>query len=182
MMYFDESLMKEGAGVGLFIVSPLGVHMSYMFHIHFPASNHVAEYEALINGLRIAIKLGIQRLEVRGNSRKSASWRTSSMASSSNEAADTLAKMASGQKPIPTDIFTSDQCKPSVCYEEPERVGNEQSVPGSGAQQPPTPSDLEVMELDGEPAVEPDPPSDWRMPYLNYLLREVHPTDKTEAR
>ena len=51
--------MKKGASVGLVFVSPLGVHMRYMVHLHFPSSNNMAEYEALINGLRIAIKLGI---------------------------------------------------------------------------------------------------------------------------
>ena len=60
--------MKKGAGVGLVFVSPLGVRMRYMVHLHFPASNNVAEYEALINCLRIAIELGIRRLDIRGNS------------------------------------------------------------------------------------------------------------------
>ena len=58
-MYFDGSLMKEGAGVGLVFVSPLRVCMMYMVHIHFPASNNVAKYEALINGLCFTIKLRI---------------------------------------------------------------------------------------------------------------------------
>ena len=58
-MYFDGSLMKKGGGVGLVFVSPLGVRMKYMVCIHFPASNNVAEYEPLINGLRITIELGI---------------------------------------------------------------------------------------------------------------------------
>jgi len=58
-MYFDGSLMK-GAGMGLVFVSPLEVRMKYMVCIHFPASNNVAEYEALINSLRIAVELGIQ--------------------------------------------------------------------------------------------------------------------------
>ena len=68
MMYFDGSLMKKGAGMGLVFVSPLEVHMRYIVRIHFPASNNVAEYEALINGLHIAIELGIRRLDVRGDS------------------------------------------------------------------------------------------------------------------
>jgi len=55
MMYFDESLMKAGAGVGLLFISPLSVHMRYVIRIHFAASNNVTEYEALVNGLRIAI-------------------------------------------------------------------------------------------------------------------------------
>ena len=67
-MYFNGSLMKKGAGVGLVFVSPLGVRMRYMVHLHFPSSNNVAEYEALINGLRIAIELGIRCLDVQGDS------------------------------------------------------------------------------------------------------------------
>jgi ribonuclease HI len=33
--------------------------------LHFPVSNNVAEYEALVNGLRIAIELGVRRLDAR---------------------------------------------------------------------------------------------------------------------
>jgi hypothetical protein len=57
MMYFDGSLMKRGAGLSLVFISPLGVCMRYMIHVHFPASNNVVEYEALINVVRIAIEL-----------------------------------------------------------------------------------------------------------------------------
>ena len=67
-MYFNGSLMKKGTGMGLVFVSPLEVHTRYMVRIHFPSSNNVAKYEALINGLHIAIELGIRRLNVRGNS------------------------------------------------------------------------------------------------------------------
>jgi hypothetical protein len=58
-MYFDGSLMKTGAGAGLLFISPLGVHMRYVIQLHFTASNNMAEYEALLNGLRIAIELGV---------------------------------------------------------------------------------------------------------------------------
>ena len=43
--------------------------MRYMVRIHFPSSNNVAKFEALINGLRIAIELGIQHLDVPSNSK-----------------------------------------------------------------------------------------------------------------
>ena len=59
MMYFDGLLMKMGAGAGLVFISPLGVRIRYMVRLHFPSLNNVAEYEALVNGLRIAIELGI---------------------------------------------------------------------------------------------------------------------------
>ena len=55
--------MKTGAGAGLLFISPLGVHMRYMVRLHFAASNNVAEYEALINGLQVAIELGAWRLD-----------------------------------------------------------------------------------------------------------------------
>ena len=102
-MYFDGSLMKKGTDAGLVFVSSLGVRMRYMVRLHFPSSNNVAKYEALINGLHIAIELGIRRLDIRGDSQlvvnqvmkesschdtkmaaycqEVKSWRTSSMAS-----------------------------------------------------------------------------------------------------
>ena len=67
-MFFDGSLTKKGTSAGLVFVSPLSVRMQYAVRLHFPASNNIAEYEALVNGLRIAIELGIHRLEVRGDS------------------------------------------------------------------------------------------------------------------
>jgi ribonuclease HI len=67
-MYFDGSLMKTGAGAGLLFISPLGKHLCYVLRLHFPALNNMAEYEALVNGLRIAIELGVQRLDASGDS------------------------------------------------------------------------------------------------------------------
>jgi ribonuclease HI len=66
-MYFDGSLMKTGAGAGLLFVSPLGKHLRYVIRLHFPASNNVAKYKALVNGLRIAIELGVRCLDARGD-------------------------------------------------------------------------------------------------------------------
>jgi ribonuclease HI len=67
-MYFDESLMKIGAGMGLLFISPLGVHMRYVIWLHFATSNNVVEYEALIAGLCIAVELRVQHIDVRGDS------------------------------------------------------------------------------------------------------------------
>ena len=67
-MYFDGSVMKTGIGAGLLFISPLGEHMRYVICLHFPASNNMAEYEALLSGLCIAIELGIKRLDVLGDS------------------------------------------------------------------------------------------------------------------
>jgi hypothetical protein len=67
-MYFDGSLMKTGAGAGLLFISPLGKHLRYVLRLHFPASNNVAEYEALVNGLRITVELGVRCLDACGDS------------------------------------------------------------------------------------------------------------------
>jgi ribonuclease HI len=67
-MYFDGSLMKTGVDAGLLFISPLRVNMRYAIWLHFAASNNIAEYEVLIAGLHIVIKLGVQHLDVRGDS------------------------------------------------------------------------------------------------------------------
>jgi hypothetical protein len=43
--------MKTGVGMSLLFISPLGVHMRYIIQFHFPASNNITEYEALVMGL-----------------------------------------------------------------------------------------------------------------------------------
>jgi ribonuclease HI len=67
-LYFDGSVMKTGAGADLLFISPLGEHMRYALCLHFPVSNNMAEYEALLCGLQIAIETCIKRLDVRGDS------------------------------------------------------------------------------------------------------------------
>ena len=67
-MYFDGSVMAPSSGAGVVLISPDGSRLRYAIRIHFLASNNAVEYEALINGLRIAIELGAMRLYVRGDS------------------------------------------------------------------------------------------------------------------
>jgi hypothetical protein len=67
-MYFDGSLMKIGVSMGLLFILPLGVHMRYVIRLYFTTSNNVAEYESLINGLCIAIELGVRHLNIHGDS------------------------------------------------------------------------------------------------------------------
>ncbi|XP_066319901.1 uncharacterized protein [Miscanthus floridulus] len=74
-----------------------------------------------------------------------------------NEAADALAKTASGQELVPTGVFASDQQKPSVRYEEPELAGVGPPTLALRADRPVAPSDPEVMELEEDSAIEPDP-------------------------
>ncbi|XP_066357848.1 uncharacterized protein [Miscanthus floridulus] len=67
-MYFDGSIMAPGLGARVVLISPNGSRLRYAICLHFLASNNTVEYEALINGLHIAIGLGATRLYVRGDS------------------------------------------------------------------------------------------------------------------
>ena len=67
-MYFDGSVMVPRSGARVVLISPDGSRLRYAIRLHFSALNNVVEYEALINGLRIAIKLGATWLYVCGDS------------------------------------------------------------------------------------------------------------------
>ena len=68
-MYFDVLVMVPGLGAGVVLISLDGSRLCYAIRLHFSASNNVMEYEALINGLRIAIELGATRLYIHGDSK-----------------------------------------------------------------------------------------------------------------
>ena len=57
-MYFDGSIMALASGPRVVLISLDGSRLCYAIRLHFLASNNATEYEALINGLRIAIELG----------------------------------------------------------------------------------------------------------------------------
>ena len=61
--------MGPGAGAGVILISLEGGKFQYAVRLHFPVSNNVVEYEALINGLRIAIDIGATRLYVYSDSK-----------------------------------------------------------------------------------------------------------------
>jgi hypothetical protein len=65
---FNRSLQLQGARAGTLVISHKGGKFKYVLQMRYPASNNVAEYEALLHGLRIATALGICQLRVLGNS------------------------------------------------------------------------------------------------------------------
>jgi ribonuclease HI len=50
------------------LIDPSGDQVKYMVHLEFKATNNMAEYEALIFGLSVALSLGIRQLLVKGDS------------------------------------------------------------------------------------------------------------------
>ena len=77
-----------------------------------------------------------------------------------NEAADALTKVVSGQELVPMGVFASDQHKPLVRYEGSKWADNGPSNLASRADPLTSPSNPKVIELEEDPAAEPDPPND----------------------
>jgi ribonuclease HI len=198
-MYFDGSLMKTGAGAGLLFVSPLRKHLRYVIRLHFPASNNVAEYEALVNGLRIAIELGVQHLDARGDSQliidqvmKNSHCRDRRMeaycdevrrledkfyglelnhiARRYNETADELPKIASGRTTVPLDVFSRDLHQPSVKIDDTPELEEASAQPEIPSPEPEVPSAVkEALPIEGEQN-EVTPDPNWQTPYLEHLF------------
>ena len=67
-MQFYGSKMKNGLGSGIVLTSPKGDQLQYVLQIHFATSNNVAEYEALVHGIKLAKEIGIQNIVYFGDS------------------------------------------------------------------------------------------------------------------
>src|SRR5213075_2204572 len=148
-MYFDGSLMIEGAGAGIMLISPTGKRLKYVLQLHFPASNNAAEYEDLLHGLRISISLAIRRVAVRGDSelvvnqvQKEYSCTSTKMSAycqevrklegafdglklthvlrNDNNEADELAKMGSRRTPVPIGVFVQQLYQSTISEETTE--------------------------------------------------------------
>jgi ribonuclease HI len=204
-MYFDGSLMKTGVGAGLLFISPLGKHLRYVLRLHFLASNNVAEYEALVNGVHIAIELGVRCLDARGDLQlvidqvmKNSHCRDRKMEAYCdevrrledkfyglelnhvtrwyNETVVELAKIASRRTMVPPDVFSRDIHQPSI-------KTDDTLEPEEASAQPEAPSaaEGEALRVEGERnGVTPN--RNWQTLYLQYLHRGELPLDKAEAR
>ncbi|KAL0336574.1 UNVERIFIED_CONTAM: hypothetical protein Sradi_4869300 [Sesamum radiatum] len=67
-MYFDGASHKEGVGAGVVFVTSEGEVLPYSFTLTQYCSNNVAEYQALILGLEIAVDAKQLPLKVYGDS------------------------------------------------------------------------------------------------------------------
>ncbi|XP_074327124.1 uncharacterized protein LOC141665042 [Apium graveolens] len=68
ILYVNGVVNNEGTDAGIILVSPEGHHLMSAIHFHLHATNNDVEYEALINGLKIALDLGIMNLIAKSDS------------------------------------------------------------------------------------------------------------------
>jgi ribonuclease HI len=66
-MFFDGASASDGTGAGVVLVSPWKEIVSLSYKIEFEATNNVAEYEALVLGMRVAKEMGIEEVAVFGD-------------------------------------------------------------------------------------------------------------------
>jgi ribonuclease HI len=186
-LHFDESKRLQGSRASIILTAPKGDKLSYVLQIHFSTTNNVAEYEALLHGLRITKGMGITRIMCYGDSSLVA-WQVSSdfdandpnMAAyratidkmeesfigyevhhikrADNNVANALFCLGSSCKAVPSDVFLEHLHKPSV-------KGVDSNYPESS--DPP----LQVM------IVAPD----WTVPFLEYLVDRKLSTDEFKS-
>ena len=191
VMHFDGSKQYEGSGAGVVLTSPKGDKMSYVLQIHFDCTNNIAEYEALLHGLRIAKEMNIKRIMCFGDSdlvaqQVSGTWdrKDEKMAAyrravdeaagffsgfqvdhidrRKNEAADALSRLGSRREPVPPNVFLDELWKPSV------------QLPGEEEDDSPDQDSELVAALHEIP--------EWTEPYLDYMIRKILPSNEVMAR
>ncbi|XP_019261970.1 PREDICTED: uncharacterized protein LOC109239833 [Nicotiana attenuata] len=67
-MYFDGAAHREGAGAGVVFVTSQGEVLPYSFTLTQHWTNNVAEYQALILGLKMAVDMRQLQLHIYGDS------------------------------------------------------------------------------------------------------------------
>ncbi|XP_074296967.1 uncharacterized protein LOC141627634 [Silene latifolia] len=68
-MYCDGAARQDGAGAGVVFVTPQNHLMPYAFTLTQLCTNNMAEYQALILGLQMAIEIGVRDMDIYGDSK-----------------------------------------------------------------------------------------------------------------
>ena len=67
-MLLHHSYTSHGSGAGILFITPQGDYIPKSFKLGFSCTNNIAEYEALISGLKTTIQWNITKLQVFGDS------------------------------------------------------------------------------------------------------------------
>ncbi|XP_074355873.1 uncharacterized protein LOC141695533 [Apium graveolens] len=64
ILFVDGASNEDGAGAGIELISPEAHKIRRVTHLAFHATNNDAEYEALINGLKLALEMKVENFNV----------------------------------------------------------------------------------------------------------------------
>jgi ribonuclease HI len=194
-MYFDGSLNIDGVGAGMLFISPINEQLRYVLRIYFLASNNVAEYEACLHGMRIAVELSVKCIYIYGDSalvinQLNKDWDMTSekmdayckeirklegkfygieytdVVQDKNQAADELSKLGSSRAQVPHGVFVQDLVKPSVKEETDQVVEKPPDQPLVAAVPPPSITESSLTTFAVPPTTNTE---DWRVPFIKFL-------------
>ncbi|XP_074342690.1 uncharacterized protein LOC141680333 [Apium graveolens] len=181
ILHVDGVVNNREAGAGIVLVSPEGHHLMTAVHFKFYATNNDAEYEALINALKIALEMGVRNLIARSDSELVVNQvnggfqvrgprtelylrctqcligmfkevRLECVPREKNSNADALAKMGSQREAVLLGSI-------------PLEIQEIPSIP-----------EIKVIQVDGAPK------ETWMTPILAYIYKGTLPEDKFKAR
>ncbi|XP_074346871.1 uncharacterized protein LOC141685681 [Apium graveolens] len=181
ILHVDGAVNNGEAGAGIVLVFLEGHHLMSAIHFKFYATNNDAEYEVLINGLKISLEMGVRNLIARSDSElvvnqvnegfqargpwtelylrctqhligKFKEVRLECVPREKNNNADALAKMGSQQEAVLLGSI-------------PLEIQEIPSIP-----------EVEMMQVDEAPK------EMWVMPILAYIHKGILPEDKFKAR
>ncbi|XP_074346847.1 uncharacterized protein LOC141685654 [Apium graveolens] len=69
ILHVDGAVNNSGSGADIVLVTLEGHRLMSVIHFKFYVTNNDAEYEALINGLKLALEVGVVNLIVRSDSK-----------------------------------------------------------------------------------------------------------------
>ncbi|XP_074327382.1 uncharacterized protein LOC141665301 [Apium graveolens] len=179
LLFVDGSSTSNSGGARVILISPGGFKIQQALKFGFSATNNVAEYEALIAGLKLASDLEAEVIDIFGDSQlvykqisgefkthnermaryltrtqellsKFPSWKMSNVDREENQWADSLAKLASSN--LPTNL--------SPTYVD--------------ILETPSIDEISVNQIQAR--------LDWRQPFLEYIIDNKLPEHKSEAR
>ncbi|XP_074365328.1 uncharacterized protein LOC141706473 [Apium graveolens] len=144
LLFIDRSSTADSAGAGIILISSGGFKIQQALKFEFLATNNVAGYEALIAGLKLAMDLEAENIDVFGDSqlvskqisgefkahnekraqylvktqellKKFSSWKLSNVDREENQWADHLAKLASSSIPVnPNPVYVDVLATPAI--------------------------------------------------------------------
>ena len=67
-MFFNGSHTQNGDGIGILFITPHRYTIPKSYKLLFPCTNNIVEYEALLNGVKLALEWRITELHIFGDS------------------------------------------------------------------------------------------------------------------
>ena len=67
-MFFDGSFTQQGLGARILFITSQWYSLPKAYKMLFPCTNNIVKYEALVNGMKMAIEWNVDELKIFGDS------------------------------------------------------------------------------------------------------------------